>query len=274
MTQTDNNSYVSVAVHCAQAAGEWIKNRVGRHRDTRVKTGLRDLVTEVDQGAEAMIRRLLKLHFPDHAVLGEEEMEPGAAAYGHAIRQAKAATYVWIVDPIDGTTNFVHGFPFFSVSIALAHKGEIVVGVVYDPLKAETFVAEKGKGAVLGNHPLSVSRETRLDEALVASGWDIESAFEFNRRSFQQVMPLVRNMRLGGSAALHLAYVAAGRLSGYWEFGLQAWDMAAGILLVQEAGGCVTDHNGRPYKLDMHHVVATNGFIHQHLIDAVGGCTK
>lgn len=268
--QADFGTYLPVAVRCARSAGEWIRSRFGKSHDTQVKTGPRDLVTDVDRSAETMIRRLLKLYVPDHTVLGEEGIPPEANAYEQAIRRAQAAPYVWIVDPIDGTTNYVHGFPYFSVSIALACKGDVMAGVVYDPLKDEMFAAEKGKGAFLDGRPLAVSEHSQLEESLVAGGWDVDSAFEANRRSLARVMPIVRNVRIGGSAALHLAYVAAGRLTGCWEYGLQAWDIAAGALLVQEAGGIVTDTRGLPYRLDTRHVAASNRRIHEPLLATIG----
>jgi myo-inositol-1(or 4)-monophosphatase len=179
------------------------------------------------------------------------------------------AEYLWIVDPIDGTTNFVHGFPFFTVSIALAYKGEVIVGVIYDPSHDELFVAEKGKGAYVKGKRMSVSSETKLIDSLVGSGFpaDRSYALPINLKGIEAIAPKVRNIRMAGSAALHLAYVAAGRLSGFWEIGLNSWDIAAGSLLIQEAGGKVTDTEGKPYSLAVRNVMATNKWIHQELQD-------
>jgi myo-inositol-1(or 4)-monophosphatase len=222
-------------------------------------------VTEVDKGAEKMIRNLIQTHFPHHSILGEEGVEPGPAASRQALEALKDAEYLWIVDPLDGTTNFVHGFPFFSVSIALAHKGEVIVGVVYNPLSNELFVAEKGKGAYVKGKPMRVSKESKLIESLIGTGLpaDRSGALPVNLQGLNYLCPKVRNIRIAGSAALHLAYVAAGRLSGFWEIGLNAWDMAAGALLVTEAGGSITDTEGNPYRLGVRNVMASNGHIHQ-----------
>jgi myo-inositol-1(or 4)-monophosphatase len=263
-----SKSFTAVAINTAAKAGEWIKSKLGDFSSLNIKTSPHDLVTEVDKGSEQMIRNLILTHFPNHSFLGEEGVEPGAAASIKALESAQNAEYLWIVDPVDGTTNFVHGFPFFSVSIALAYKGEVVVGVVYDPNRDEMYVAEKGKGAYVHGRRMKVDQEEKLETSLVATGFpaDRGMALPANMKGLETMVPRVRNIRSGGSAALHLAYVAAGRLSGFWEIGLNAWDMAAGILLVQESGGKVTDTSGRPYHLGVRHVAATNGRIHDELL--------
>lgn len=264
-------SYTAVAVNCASKAGEWIKSRIGRFAEPDLKQSMHDLVTEVDKGSERLIRNLIATHFPQHSFLGEEGVEPGPEASAKALEEVGNAEYLWIVDPIDGTTNFVHGFPFYSVSIALAHKGQVIVGVVYDPSKDELFVAERGKGAYVHGKPMKVSKEKTLRQSLVATGFpaDHQMALPLNLRQIQAVAPKVRNVRTAGSAALHMAYVAAGRLSGFWEIGLNSWDLAAGSLLVEEAGGRVTDQNGEPYHLGVRNVVASNGAVHGELLQAL-----
>lgn len=266
-----SKSFTAVAINVASKAGEWIKSKVGDFSTLDYKSSSQDLVTEVDQGAETLIRNLLRTHFPTHAILGEEGVEPGPAASSKAIKEVADAPYVWIVDPIDGTTNFVHGFPFYSVSIALAHEGEVIVGVVYDPSHDEMFVAEKGKGAYVRGKRMNVSDDKSLANSLVATGFPAEQqhAFPINMKELNAIAPKVRNVRVAGSAALHLAYVAAGRLSGFWETGLNAWDIAAGALLIKEAGGRVTDTAGRPYELTVRNVLATNGNIHDELCDTL-----
>ncbi len=266
-----SKSYTAVAINCAAKAGEWIKSRLGSVKQLSTKTSPQDIVTEVDKGAEQMIRKLILTHFPDHAILGEEGVEPGAEAAARALKAAQEEEYLWIIDPVDGTTNYVHGFPFYSVSIALAHRGEVIVGVIYDPSRDELFVAEKGKGAYVHGNPMYVSKESQLSESLLATGFPIDSKVNLplNMAELHTLLPKVRNVRAGGSAALHLAYVAAGRLSGYWEHGLSAWDIAAGALLVQESGGAVTDTEGRPFDLSVRNVAATNGLIHQGLLDTL-----
>ena len=258
-------SFTAVAVNSASKAGEWIKSKVGEYKGIQFKRSHSDLVTEVDKGAEQMIRNLIATHFPEHAFLGEE-----SAAGGLTIEEAITAEFVWIVDPIDGTTNFVHGFPYFSVSIALAHKGEIIVGVVYDPSRDEMFVAEKGKGAYLHGRRMHVSEEKELSESLVATGFpaDREEATK-NLNGIIALQSKVRNIRMAGSAALHLAYVAAGRISGYWEHGINVWDMAAGALLVTESGGRISEISGNQFSLKTRSVLATNNHLHDFLISEI-----
>lgn len=264
-------SFTAVAINCASKAGEWIKTKLGNYNQLQSKYSSQDLVTEVDKGSERLIRNLIATHFPHHSFLGEEGVEPGPEASAKALEEARDAEYLWIVDPIDGTTNFVHGFPFFCISIALAHRGELIVGVVYDPMRNELFVAEKGKGAYVHGRKMGVASEERLRESLIATGLppDQQAALPLNLRGINELAPKVRNLRIAGSAALHMAYVAAGRLSGFWEIGLNSWDMAAGALLIQESGGTVTDTNGEPYNLAVRNVAASNGRIHDELLEAL-----
>ncbi|MEI0739592.1 inositol monophosphatase family protein [Paenibacillus sp. JTLBN-2024] len=266
-----SKSYTAVAINAASKAGEWIKTRLGTVKQLNTKSAVSDLVTEVDKGAESMIRKLIFTHFPDHAILGEEGVEPGPEASAQALEKYAEEEYLWIVDPVDGTTNFVHGFPFFSVSIALAHKGEVIVGVIYDPSRDEMFVAEKGKGAYVHGKRMQVSGEAKLEESLLATGFPVgrESTLPVNMAGLMHLAPKVRNIRSGGSAALHLAYVAAGRLTGFWEIGLNAWDTAAGALMVTESGGQITDTAGNPYSLRTRHVAATNKAVHAELVQAL-----
>ncbi|GAB6992277.1 inositol monophosphatase family protein [Paenibacillus pini] len=266
-----SKSYTAVAINAASKAGEWIKSKLGTVKQLGMKSGAQDLVTEVDKGAEQMIRKLILTHFPDHHILGEEGVEPGPQASADALKEALDEDYVWIVDPIDGTTNYVHGFPFYCVSIALAYQGEVIVGVIYDPSRDELFVAEKGKGCYVHGNRMEVSAEGRLSESLIATGFPvgISSTLPMNMAGLQHLVPKVRNIRSGGSAALHMAYVAAGRLSGFWEIGLNAWDLAAGALIVQESGGSVSDTLGRPYDLSVRNVVASNRKIHSEFVEAL-----
>jgi myo-inositol-1(or 4)-monophosphatase len=260
-------SFTAVAINTAAKAGQWIKSKLGDFNSVDVKYSPHDLVTEVDKGAEMMIRKLIMTHFPQHSFLGEEGVEPGPAASAKALQNVSHAEYLWIVDPIDGTTNFIHGFPFYSVSIALAHKGEVIVGVVYDVARDELFVAEKGKGAYVHGKKMEVSAESKLSDSLIATGFpaDRNGALPVNMSGIQALVTKVRNIRVAGSAALHLAYVADGRLSGFWEIGLNSWDIAAGALLIQEAGGTITDTEGKPYTLAVRNVMGTNARIHDEL---------
>ncbi|MFC4303049.1 inositol monophosphatase family protein [Cohnella boryungensis] len=261
-------SFTAVAVNCASKAGEWIKSKIGSITQLDTKYSMQDLVTEVDKGAERMIRNLIATHFPNHSFLGEEGVEPGPEASAKALEEMGDAEYLWIVDPVDGTTNYVHGFPFYSVSIALAYRGQVIVGVVYDPSRDELFVAERGKGAYVHGRKMSVSSEKTLSQSLIATGFPADPivALPANLKNMQALAPKVRNLRVAGSAALHLAYVAAGRLSGFWEHNLSAWDIAAGALLVEEAGGRMSDMENGPYRLAVRNVAATNGWIHEELI--------
>ena len=269
-TVIGNKSFTAVAVNCAAKAGEYIKMKQGTTGQPDFKYSRQDLVTEADKGSERLIRNLIATHFPGHSFLGEEGVEPGPEASAAALREAMDAEYLWIVDPIDGTTNFVHGFPFFAVSIALARKGQVIVGVVYDPVRDELFVAERGKGAYLRGKRLKVSAERTLGESLLATGNPADPAMlRLNVHEASALVYKSRNLRVCGSAALHLAYVAAGRLSGFWEHGLNAWDVAAGSLLVEEAGGHVSAMNGEPFDLRVRDVAASNGLIHEDLLAAL-----
>lgn len=266
-----SKSPTAVAINAAAKTGEWIKTRLGNHKELNTKLSPQDLVTDVDKGAELMIRKLILTHFPDHEFLGEEGILPGPDASAEAIASYEDAEYLWIVDPIDGTTNFVQGFPYFCVSIALAHHGEIIVGVIYDPIRDELFVAEKGKGAYMHGNPTHVSGDQELAGSVLAIGFNPERDFALplNMKAIEALSTRTRSLRAMGSAAMHLAYVAAGRMSGYYEVGLNSWDIAAGALLVQESGGKVTDTKGNPYHLGVRHMVATNGHIHQELLKVI-----
>lgn len=266
----ENKSFTAVAIHTAAIAGEWIKSKQGEISSLSTKSSAHDLVTEVDKGAETMIRRLLLTYFPNHSFLGEESTKLNFEDPVRTMKKLRQIEYLWIVDPIDGTTNFVHGFPFYSVSIALAHRGEIIAGVIYDPSNDEMFVGEKGKGAYVHGERTKVSSEKQLQSSLLASGFPPRAeALAVNMQAVQKLAPKVRNIRTTGSAALHLAYVGAGRLSGFCEFGLSPWDVAAGSLIVKESGGKITDRKGRPYELTTSEIVASNGHIHDEFLDAL-----
>lgn len=262
------SSYAECAEGAARLAGELIREKLGHAERIGEKSSASDLVTEVDKEAQKRIERYIQQVYPHHDFLGEEAVLPGAAASAAALEAAREAEYLWIIDPIDGTTNFIHGFPFCSVSIALAHRGELIVGVIYDPLHDELFRAVRGQGATLNGRPLRVSKEERLQQALLATGFagDPHGTRQANLRGVLSLALRVRSIRTAGSAALHLAYVAAGRLSGFWEVDLNAWDVAAGSLLVQEAGGQVSDTRGCAYNLAVRHIVASNGLIHKELL--------
>ena len=214
--------------------------------------GEADLVTIADRQSEALIRQRIASLWPSHDILGEEN---GLVDTG--------SEYRWYVDPLDGTTNFAHGFPVFCISMALEHKGERIAGVVYDPTRDELFAAEKGSGAFLNGQPMQVSRTKELAECLVATGFPSRKRHKNpNIYFYHQLTLRTHGVRRAGSAALDLCYVASGRLDGFWEFNLNPWDTAAGVLIVQEAGGRVTDFAGAAFNIDSRETLATNGLVH------------
>ncbi len=244
------NTAVAVASEAARAAGEIQRRRWETRLAVRHK-GSVDLVTDVDLACEDAIREVLARRAPGTAVLGEE----GGGATGTGDR--------WVVDPLDGTTNFAHGFPVFGVSIAWEEGGNTVAGVVYDPLRDELFAAARGKGATRNGEPVRVSATTGLAGALLATGFPYDRAeAPRNYRAFERLTQATQGVRRTGSAALDLAYTACGRLDGFWEPGLAPWDLAAGCLLVTEAGGRVTGYDGGPFTPRDRDVVATNGPLH------------
>lgn len=254
---------LQAAIEIAEVAGQLITININSQKEINTKTSDKDLVTEIDKQVEEVIRNIILDKFPSHQVLGEEEVNPGAEASVLALSEKETAENLWIIDPIDGTTNFIHDFPFFCVSIAFAQKGIVKSGLVYSPMTDELFIAEKGKGAMLNGNPINVSQEKALSESLVST--NIPKVNQ-NVSVFSQISKEARNVLTLGAAALQLAYVAAGRLSGYWEYGLNSWDVAAGSLIVQEAGGQVTEVTGTPYNIRIRDVLATNKFIHNELV--------
>ena len=227
-------------------------------KDTR--PGAIDIVTDADRASEDLIVEAINREFPEHDILTEERSI-----------ELKGSRWLWLVDPLDGTVNFAHGYPMFSVSIALMDNGALVAGMVYDPLKKERFYAIRSGGAFLNDCPISVSGAARLQESVVSTGFPYDKAFSQvnNIAEFSRVLLRVQGVRRGGSAALDLAYVSCGRLDGFWEQKLKPWDMAAGMLLAQEAGGRVTDESGNQTDVHTDFVVATNGIIHDVLLQAL-----
>lgn len=248
-----------VAIRAAQAAAHIHRSNLGADLGIKTKSSVTDLVTRVDGESERAIREIIGAAFPGHAVLGEEEGQ-NIAGGGHR----------WIVDPLDGTLNYAHGFPFYCVSIALEVDGELEVGVVLDSSRGELFSAWRGGGAWLNGAPIRVSEEDVLQSAMLATGFPYDPAGVLdNIEVFRRVMPKVRAVRRPGAAALDLAYVACGRLDGFWELKLNAWDVAAGVLLIAEAGGRVTNPSGGPYSVEERMLVSSNGRIHEALVEAL-----
>ena len=258
-----------VAVQLAQRAGSELLQHVrGAPLRAESKGRRRELVTAADRAAERVVVGGLLERFPDHAVLAEEGV---LTAQGRASR---ASDFTWLVDPLDGTTNFVHRLPFFAVAIALAVKDEPVLGVVHAPVLGETFVAAQGLGATRNGEPLRVSATDELDDALLATGFSYnrnEPGRDDNAARLARALPQCRDLRRLGSAELDLCLVAAGTYDGYWEMYLQPYDLAAGAVIVREAGGTVTDLDGGQDWLSTGHVLATNGRLHEPLRALVGG---
>lgn len=243
---------LEVAIEAAKKSGSFLMEKFGHVEHVEYK-GATDLVTEADRGAEEIICQVIHEAFPAHRILAEERGDSGQETGEHR----------WIVDPLDGTTNFVHGLPNFAVSIGVQLGEEIVAAVIYAPALQEFFSAETGKGAWLNGSRLHVSTRGRLRECLLATGFPYAPVDgEWNTRNVAAVVPLVRGLRRLGSAALDLAYVAAGRFDGFWEMGLHPWDLAAGALLVSEAGGAVTDLDGSRLQIASGRVLAANTLLH------------
>lgn len=243
----------------ARAAGAIVRDGYGNVGRVEHK-GAIDLVTEFDRRSEELILRELRAAFPGHAIHAEESGHSGATS-----------DYEWLIDPLDGTTNFAHGFPVFAVSLALTHSGQLRAGVVYDPLRDELFAAEAGGGATLNGQPLYVSAQRDLSRALLATGfpYDVRTNPHNNFAEFMRLHLRAQAVRRAGAAALDCAWVAAGRLEGYWEFRVKPWDVGAGALIVREAGGRVTTVAGDDDFLGRDSIVASNGHLHSALLAAL-----
>ncbi|HLH26338.1 MAG TPA: inositol monophosphatase family protein [Chloroflexota bacterium] len=258
MHRDEPNRRREVAVGAALAAGRLLRQHYGRPQQVEYK-GEIDPVTALDRQAETLIVTHIHAAYPDHAILAEE----GGGTPG-------AADHRWLVDPIDGTTNYAHGYPVFGVSLAYERAGTIVLGVVYDPLREELFLAEAGGGATLNGRPLHVSTTHTLARGLLSTGFPYDrSLYPASLRRWETLLWQAQAVRRGGSAALDLCYVAAGRADGYWEQPVQPWDVAAGLLLVTEAGGQATSFAGGPPDVYSGALVASNGRIHAELLAAL-----
>jgi len=252
--------YLHTAIRAAKAAAAIHQANVGSDLEVATKTSETDLVTRVDRESEQRIRELLLGTYPDHVVLGEEEGQPEGNA-----------PYRWIVDPLDGTLNYAHGFPFYCVSIGLEVEGALQVGVVLDSVRGELFTVTRGGGAYLNGAPIRVTAERTLRSAMLATGFAyVADTVSQNVEVFSKMLHKCRAVRRPGAAALDLAYVACGRLDGFWELQLKPWDVAAGVLLIEEAGGRVTGPEGEPYRLGERALVASNGLLHETLVGALG----
>jgi myo-inositol-1(or 4)-monophosphatase len=250
------HSFEKVAILAAKKAGLLLKRGLGQKRRVGYK-GAVNLVTEMDLLSEKVIVSEIRKRYPNHSLLAEEKT-----------RVLESSPYRWIIDPLDGTTNYAHGFPIFSVSIALEKQGRVILGVVYDPTREELFVANEGKGARLNGRRIHVSSTPALSRSLLATGfpYDLRESPVDNFDHFRNFALRVHAVRRAGSAALDLCYVAVGRFDGFWEMKLGPWDFAAGSLIVREAGGEITDFLGKRLDLAGKHVLASNGRIHRQMI--------
>jgi myo-inositol-1(or 4)-monophosphatase len=259
---------LNIAVKAARAAGAIINRAALDLEVLKVGTkGPNDYVSEVDRAAEQAIIETLLEAYPDHGILAEES----GRAYGR-----KGSEFTWIIDPLDGTTNFLHGFPVYAVSIALAHRGQVQQGVVYDPTRNDLFYASRGRGAFLNDRRLRVSRRTKLADALVGTGFPFRRGDNFKRylKMFEEVMQACAGLRRPGAAALDLCYVAAGWYDGFFETGLNPWDMAAGSLMITEAGGLVGNFTGEADFLYQRELVAGNPKVYGQLVQMLAPYTK
>jgi len=253
----DLPKFLSTAWEAASAAGEVIRENWERPRTIEYK-GAIDLVTSVDRDAERTILDVLQREFPEHGFLSEE---------AEAI-EGRSNEYRWIIDPLDGTTNFAHGYPHMGVSIALEQNGGTILGLVYDPLRRECFRAVAGQGATLNGTPIRTSAITELDKSLLATGfpYDRRDHVDYYLAFFRAFLTRCQGIRRAGSAALDLCYVASGRIDGFWELKLKPWDVAAGALIVAEAGGTLSDFSGNSLSIFGNETLASNGIIHNEMI--------
>jgi myo-inositol-1(or 4)-monophosphatase len=250
---------LNFAIQTAHEAGRVLAERFGRSIKISHKGDI-DLVTESDVAAERLIVERIKSYYPRHSILAEESGDS-------QMHDGVHAEWKWIIDPLDGTTNYAHGYPCFCVSIALERAGEVVLGVIHDPIRDETFAAERGEGATLNGRRIHVSEVDELNRAMLCTGfpYDVRERGDFARH-FTNFIMHAQAVRRDGSAALDLAYVAAGRFDGFWEEGLRPWDVAAGVIIVEEAGGRVSHYDGAPFHIYTPPIVASNGLIHADLM--------
>ncbi|MFO5528929.1 MAG: inositol monophosphatase family protein [Cuspidothrix sp.] len=255
---TNMQIFLDIATEAALAAGVVLQDYLGKLEDAISEKGRPgDLVTAADKASEQVILEVLRRHFPQHSILAEESGKLGN----------QDNDFLWAIDPLDGTTNYAHQYPCFAVSIGLLIQGVPKVGVIYDPFHNELFRAAAGLGATRNRRPIQVSQTAELGKSLLVSGfaYDRRETTDNNYAEFCHLTHLTQGVRRGGAAALDLAYVACGRVDGYWERGIAPWDIAAGIILVQEAGGKVTAYDGTPIKIESGRILATNGHLHDSL---------
>ena len=251
---------INKIINIAKEAGEVIRNGFGENLKIEFKTGENNLVTNIDKAAEKIILDFIKLEYPHHSIIAEESGT-----------KFNSSDYTWVVDPLDGTTNFAHGLPIFAVSIGVQKKDEIVAGVIYDVMNDKIYSAEKGAGTYVNGKRSMVTKNGNLAESLVVTGfpYNIEKDLDETMRIFKQFLLETRAVRRLGSAAIDFCYVAAGVFDGFWERGLNPWDVCAGLLLVKEAGGKISDFSGKSINIDSNQFLATNGAIHDEMLKVI-----
>lgn len=256
----DTVHFLNVAWEAANAAGTLIRDNWQKPKQIDYK-GAIDLVTTTDRDSEHCVVEVLQRNFPEHSILAEEETD----------RIGAENAYRWIIDPLDGTTNFAHAYPQFCVSIALEHKGATILGLVYDPLRRECFRAIRGGGATLNGSPIQVSQVNELNHSLLATGfpYDQRDNADFYLTYFKAFMTRTQSIRRAGAAALDICYLACGRVDGFWELKLKPWDVAAAALIVQEAGGELSDFAGNEFSINAGETLASNGLIHREMLDVM-----
>ncbi len=249
---------LNFAIETAREAGQLLLEKFGRKLNVSKKGDI-NLVTEADLASEKLIIERIRSYYPKHSILAEES---GAAVLDGS------SVWKWIIDPLDGTTNFAHGYPCWCVTLALEHAGEIAAGVTFDPTRNELFAAERGRGATLNNKPIRVSDTESIRDALIVTGFPYDFKQKENfARHLTQFLLSSRGVRRDGSAAIDMAYIACGRFDGFWEEGLNPWDVAAGVLLIEEAGGSVTYYDGSKFSIYTPPICASNGLIHDEMLD-------
>ncbi len=261
MTNDLLNGFLKTAVSASRLAGDIIIKNLGHLSTSDIQTKQAfDFVTKVDRWSEAVILQTIRDKFPSHTFLAEE-----------TLKQENTGNYRWIIDPLDGTTNYIHGYPMFSVSIALEYRKEIIVGVVFDPLRDDLFHAVRGAGAFLNNRPVRVSEIASLEHSLIATGFPFRAKemIDLYLAAFREVFEMVSDIRRAGSAAIDLAYIAAGKFEGFFELKLSPWDIAAGSLLITEAGGVITDFGGGSDYLSTGNIVAGNRDVHREIAEKI-----
>jgi len=250
-----------LAISIAYQAGELLRNNIGKITADDVADKLPfDYVTEIDKAGEQLIINSIKENFPDHEILAEESG-----------KNQNTHSYRWIIDPLDGTTNFIHGYPHSSISIALQKEDEMILGVIYDPYRDELYYAEQGKGAYCNDKPIHVSQQKNVNNCLIATGFPFKSRHLLEQywKVLSAIFMEVSGIRRTGSAALDLAYVASGRFDGFWELKLSPWDIAAGAVIIEEAGGKITDFEGKKNHIGSGDVIASNSIIHDFMMSKV-----